>query len=147
MSWLFLYYACNRFSIIALALASSSLGSNRANQYWNSQPVNTTLLCYCIFTYSACTCPFLSDKKTVVYNAVPLVNFYLQLYWKVENTIIYASNILTKLEKNGLLRCVYIYIVDPAGSVYVRWGRKECPTNGTEIVYTGRIKFNTIIMW
>lgn len=100
MSWLFLYYPCNRFSIIALALASSSLGSNRANQYRNSQPVNTTLLCYCIFTYSTCTCPFLSDKKiTVVYNAVPLVNFYLQLYWKVENTIIYASNILTKLKK------------------------------------------------
>ncbi|XP_052083711.1 short-chain collagen C4-like [Mytilus californianus] len=30
--------------------------------------------------------------------------------------------------------CIFL---DPSGSIYVRWGRKECPTNTTEIVYTG----------
>ncbi|XP_071139150.1 uncharacterized protein [Mytilus edulis] len=26
---------------------------------------------------------------------------------------------------------------NPSGSVYIRWGRRDCPTNSTEIVYTG----------
>ncbi|XP_052080664.1 uncharacterized protein LOC127718651 [Mytilus californianus] len=25
------------------------------------------------------------------------------------------------------------------GSVYTRWGREDCPSNGTELVYTGKI--------
>jgi hypothetical protein len=27
----------------------------------------------------------------------------------------------------------------PGGVVYTRWGRKECPGNGTELIYTGNI--------
>ncbi|XP_052083712.1 short-chain collagen C4-like [Mytilus californianus] len=30
----------------------------------------------------------------------------------------------------------YLYTSDPSGSIYVRWGRKDCPTNPTEMVYS-----------
>ncbi|VDI51361.1 Hypothetical predicted protein [Mytilus galloprovincialis] len=45
-------------------------------------------------------------------------------------------------EQNGT-KCVgytfiiYMHIQYPPGSVYVRWGRKECPNNSTEMVYSG----------
>ncbi|XP_063417578.1 uncharacterized protein LOC134700143 [Mytilus trossulus] len=38
-----------------------------------------------------------------------------------------ANNKITQLENSN----------SGFGSVYTRWGRKDCPSNGTEIVYTG----------
>jgi len=36
----------------------------------------------------------------------------------------------------------------PNGVVYTRWGRYDCPGNGTELVYTGKnIDFVCILFW
>ena len=35
-----------------------------------------------------------------------------------------------------------VFAVTGTGSTYIRWGRKTCNTNGTDLVYTGLYKTN-----
>lgn len=69
-------------------------------------------------------------------------SFFVQwiVSWSISDMhcMFYIFNQITK--KSVLInffKYLYLFIFFQAGGIFVRWGRKDCPGNNTELIYSG----------